>query len=190
MNKVFIFALGAAAGSLITWRVVVEKYKRIADEEIESVMNYYKNREKEVNESVETPDDIDIDDIDDDMDADVDNDREDYANKVKDLGYNSETEIYMTEPGVDHIEPYVISPDEFGECDGYFTKSWTYYADFVLTDEMGDIVDEPEAVIGDALEHFGEYEEDSVYVRNENTECDYEILKHEKTFSEINGEVD
>ena len=47
------------------------------------------------------------------------------------------------------------------------------------------IISDYETLIGDALSHFGEYEDDSVYVRNEDTECDYEILKHDKTFDEI-----
>ena len=37
----------------------------------------------------------------------------------------------------------------------------------------------------DALDHFGEYEDDSVYIRDETNEMDYEILKSEKMFSEI-----
>ena len=37
----------------------------------------------------------------------------------------------------------------------------------------------------DALDHFGEYEDDSVYIRDEINEMDYEILKSEKKFSEI-----
>ena len=41
-----------------------------------------------------------------------------------------------------------------------------------------------DAVVGeDSLNHFGEFEEDSVYVRNENIECDYEILKLEKSIN-------
>lgn len=196
MNKLFIFVLGATIGSLVTWKIVDEKYKRLADEEIESVREYYKNKEKE--EKIEE-------------ECDISNTFEDYktikaveeySDKIVDLGYSiqkiNESDTTITEqhdvhevyisPVEEHIAPYVISPEEFGEIDCYDTKSWTYYADFVLTDEVGEIVFEPEEIIGDALEHFGEYEEDAVHVRNENLECEYEILKYEKTFSEINRE--
>ena len=47
----------------------------------------------------------------------------------------------------------------------------------VVTDEKGYEIGNYKTIIGDEFPgHFGEYEEDSVYVRNENTETDYEIL--------------
>ena len=49
MNKLLMFTLGAAAGSLLTWKIVEGKYKKIADEEIESVKEHYKNREQMMN---------------------------------------------------------------------------------------------------------------------------------------------
>ena len=67
-------------------------------------------------------------------------------------------------------------------------KTLIYYADNVLTDEDDNPITslEMEEMIGiDALDHFGEYEDDSVYVRDENNEIDYEILRSEKMFSEI-----
>ena len=39
--------------------------------------------------------------------------------------------------------------------------------------------------IGDALDHFGEYEEDAVFARNDAKRCDYEILKDERTYAEF-----
>lgn len=178
MNKVLAFVLGATAGSLVTWRLVVEKYKRLADEEIASVVEYYTNKEKNREIEKELEEDTD----------EEENDKDEYEEKLKELGYIPEDGVVEVDPGEDYIEPYVLAPEEFGELDYYDKKSWTYYADFVLTDETGEIVCEPEKVIGDALEHFGEYEEDCVHVRNENIECDIEILKHEMTFSEINKE--
>ena len=46
MDKAIIFIIGAGIGSLITWKIVEEKYKKIADEEIESVIERFKNREE------------------------------------------------------------------------------------------------------------------------------------------------
>ena len=42
-----------------------------------------------------------------------------------------------------------------------------------------------EETVGDALEHFGEYEDDSVFVRNEENMCDYEILLDQRTYSDV-----
>lgn len=175
MNKVLIFVLGAAAGSLVTWKILEDKYNKIIEEEVEAVEEYYREREEikghiivqKTEEQVKEEKKI----------------KEQYENTVEELGYTVETEVLE-----EQVEPYVIAPEEFGEAYGHETKSFTYYADGILTDEVGEIISDPDVIIGDGLEHFGEYEDDSVYVRNENTECDYEILKHEKAFSEINGE--
>lgn len=183
-NKIFMFALGAAAGSLVTWKLIEKKYKEIADEEIASMSEYYHEKlNKEVIENEEARD----------VEFDVVEEKEEHEELVEDLEYTAglatieeDTEgIFETKADIrEYVKPYVITPEEFGEF-GNETKSLTYYSDFVLVDEEGDIIADPEAVIGDALEHFGEYEDDAVHVRDENIECDYEILKHEKTFSEV-----
>ena len=81
---------------------------------------------------------------------------------------------------------YIIRPDEFGEYDDYDAISLTYYADHILTDEDDEIVEDIEDKIGfDALSHFGEYEEDSVFVRNDRIKCDYEILLDQRKYSEV-----
>lgn len=185
MNKVIAFVLGAAAGSLVTWKFVEKKYKELADQEIADVVAYYKNKEKteEVGELKLAEHYIETDEL--------EQTKTEYTRKVSDLGYTKiekEVKEVWLEPGVDYIAPFTITPDEFGDK-GYTTKNWTYYSDFVLTDELGNIVCEPEEVIGDGLEHFGEYADEAVFVRNENIECDYEILKVEESFSEINGGV-
>ena len=51
LSKVFIFVAGAAIGSVVTLKFLEEKYKRIADEEIESVKETFeKALEKEIDE--------------------------------------------------------------------------------------------------------------------------------------------
>ena len=87
--------------------------------------------------------------------------------------------------------PYVISPDEFGELDDYDLISLTYYADEVLADDIDEIVEDVDDVVGlDSLTHFGEYEPDSVFVRNDRLKADYEILLDERTYPEaIQGAV-
>lgn len=82
--------------------------------------------------------------------------------------------------------PYVIQPSDFGEFDDYEKISLTYTADGVLLDDMNEIVDDIEETVGeDSLEHFGEYEDDSVYVRNDAKKCDYEILLDQRNYQEI-----
>ena len=40
------FIVGAGIGSVVTWKLLEEKYKKLADEEIASVVETFKNREK------------------------------------------------------------------------------------------------------------------------------------------------
>lgn len=177
MNKVVIFSLGAVAGAtagaLVTWKLIEQKYKTIADEEIEAVREYYKDKKEEKMGNPYAEEYFKVDEL--------DNAKNNYTKQITDLGYADEDPTVIT-------VPYVISPDEFGDTQYYDIKSFTYYADDVLVDEDGDIVADPTDIVGDALAHFGEFEDDAVHVRNQNTECDYEILKSEKTFSEAYGE--
>lgn len=192
MKNLLFFVAGAAIGSVVTWKLIEKKYKDLADEEIESVKETFKNRKQritkdEVKETVEK----------------VINKWKEPKETVEDIvtseGYYTEDEEETEEddesnytvdvdPGVEVIVPYVITPEQFGEYDEYGTKTLTYYADNVLTDEIDNPItsDEMITMIGpDALDHFGEYEDDSVYIRDEMNEMDYEILKSEKMFSEI-----
>ena len=192
MKNLLFFVAGAAIGSVVTWKLIEKKYKDLADEEIESVKETFKNRKSritkdEVKETVEK----------------VINKWKEPKETVEDIvtseGYYTEDEEETEEddesnytvdvdPGVEVIVPYVITPEQFGEYDEYGTKTLTYYADNVLTDEIDNPItsDEMITMIGpNALDHFGEYEDDSVYIRDETNEMDYEILKSEKMFSEI-----
>ena len=63
--------------------------------------------------------------------------------------------------------------------------SLIYFDDGILSDENGVIIDEPEDIVGDALNHFGEYEEDSVFVRSDPKRCDYEILRDLRSYAEF-----
>lgn len=85
--------------------------------------------------------------------------------------------------------PYTIAPDEFGEDpDNYECLSFTYYADGILTDDTDEPVVNVNDVVGDALNHIGEYEPDAVYVRNERLGLEYEILRDERKYSEVERE--
>ena len=192
MKNLLCFVVGAAIGSVVTWKLIEKKYKDLADEEIESVKETFKNRKPritkdEVKETVEK------------VINKWKEPKETINNIVSVEGYSTENEEETKEddesnytvdvdPGVEVIIPYVITPEQFGEFTEYGTKTLTYYADNVLTDEIDNPItsDEMETMIGpDALDHFGEYEDDSVYIRDEMNGMDYEILKSEKMFSEI-----
>ena len=194
MKNLLFFVAGAAIGSIATWKLIEKKYKDLADEEIESVIETFKNRrprmtKDEVKETVEKvinkwkePKET-VEDIVAAEGYSIENeeeiDEDDESNYIVNVDNDNDIEV---------VTPYVITPEQFGEYNEYGTKTLTYYADNVLTDEIDNPITSEEMVtmIGpDALDHFGEYEDDSVYIRDEMNEMDYEILKSEKKFSEI-----
>ena len=64
------------------------------------------------------------------------------------------------------------------ETDFFLEKYGTIYHVIDLrTDRLCDVIEDIDRVVGkDSLTHFGEYEDDSVYVRNDRLKCEYEIL--------------
>ena len=177
--KVFIFAAGAAIGSVATWKVLKTKYEQIAQEEIESVKEAFGKTvtEDEEGSTEDTEDDISEED-DEPMDLD------EYENLVSKIKYKYESNEMEDDEDMNE-RPYVIAPEEFGDCD-YITVNLTYYLDDVVTNELDKIIANVDELIGnDFASHFGEYEEDSVYVRNDKLQMDFEILKDYREFSEI-----
>lgn len=175
---VFAFSLGAAVGAVVSWRILKAKYDQIIEEEAESFRELLARERAKTCDGEDAPDPVEeVTEV------------EAYANKVAEAGYVKYSNIKENKGGdtdVNDEKPYrVIEPEEFGEEDGYERVSLTYYADGVLTDEMDEIVDDVEGTVGvDSLTHFGEYEDDSVFVRNDTLKIDYEILKDQRKYSD------
>ena len=191
LKYISIFAVGAAAGSVITWFITKTKYEKIINDEINTQIydireESIKMREEKINELdkvknkmmdlVNQTDQANEDDIEYGEIIEADGT---ITNPVDDIPEPKEKEE------TDYIEPYVISPEEFDEK-GYNLQTLIYYADGYLTDDMDfPIVDIDGTVGEDAVNHFGEYEDDSVFIRNDNTKIDYEILADSRNFKDI-----
>lgn len=86
--------------------------------------------------------------------------------------------------------PYVIHVDERHELQGYSDESLTYYvADDVLCNERDEVVDpaDRDRLVGEAnLDRFGHGSGDPeiVFVRNDNLEIMYEIVRSPNSFAE------
>lgn len=173
MNKGAIgflaLAAGGAIGFLVASKLMKDRYEQRTQDEIDSVKAAFRRERTRAQEKKEPP-------------RSVEADRENYGRYVRKLGYSEKDSPDPVQ------EPRVISPDEFGEMDEYDQISLTYYADGTVADdsERAMSADEIEETIGrDSLGHFGEYEEDSVFVRNDRLKADYEILKDERTYAEL-----
>lgn len=83
-------------------------------------------------------------------------------------------------------EPYVIDPEEFGEIPEFATETLTYYADGILTDDCDDPVDDPEYLVGDNhVRLFQDFDVRVVYIRNDKWQTDFEIIKDDWFYSDI-----
>lgn len=180
VKYVFTFALGAAAGALVAWKVLDERYKRIMDEEVESFRAAISNKEKNEADKPET------EEVEPEFTGD---DRKNYATTLANCGYTSYSDAKDGLKDVDGTDDiHVITPIEFAENEDYDTHTLTYYSDGVLTDEQDNPVDDIDEVVGlESLEIFGMCDTDSVYVRNDRLKTDYEILLDMRPYSDVKG---
>lgn len=196
MNTKFIigvasFIIGGAVGSVVTWQVTKNHYKNYyenkANEEIADVKEFYKNKDENMTEVVvNEPEELEIVEVEDKVS--VREQQPDLKNMVTDLGYmnyaNVDTNrVNVEPPKVAQNRPYVIAPDEYGDC-SYELESLTYYADEVLATDFDEVIYDIEGTVGEeSLMHFGDYEDDLVHVRNPELQIDYEIFRDTRTFA-------
>ena len=189
MNKamgIAAYILGAATGAVVTWIYAKGKYEEIIEKEIASVKEVYlAKKEEECAEETdeEDPHEQDSSDV---VEQKAQNYARVYTSKA-DIPKEGVITNAVHEPEYDAYEdtPYVIPPEEFGEFDDYGQRSLVYYADQTLADDEGYLVEDIDRVVGyDSLTHFGEYEDDSVHVRNDRLKNDYEILLDTRTYAE------
>lgn len=186
LSKIFLFAVGAGVGSLVTWKLVDEKYKRMADQEIESMREYYKEKYEDTYEQLTLDDIPEEEEFNENPDIDEEEIAE-YESVAESAGYTNYADMVKLNKEVESVaEPYVISPDEFAEIREYKAISLTYFSDGVLTDNKYDPIEDVDDVVGyDSLDHFGDYEDDSVHVRNDRLKTDFEILLDPRKYSDF-----
>lgn len=184
------FALGAAAGSFITLKVVKDKYRKLADEEIASVKERFTYpREKTEKTDEITPTEIvkkatNKPDI---MVYNKEITKHKYFNYSNVDGEDEEEEETKSNGKKEVKKPFVISPDDFGDIEEYDRVSYTLYADGILADENEEVIENVEESVGpDALERIGQYEDDAVHVQNDKMQMYIEILVDERKYLEAN----
>lgn len=187
---VFIFAAGAITGTAVAKYYLDKHYEKELEDEIESVKKVLSNKDAVQSEQTEPSDNSQTTEekkpeIEYMMDT---KDYIKYANKIRKRKYkdysNSETKTERKKGKMNDI--YIVSPNEVGNIDEYEVISLTYYADGVLTDDGNEVVDDIEGTVGiKALNDFGKYEDDSVFVRNDRLKCYFEILKDTRYYTEL-----
>ena len=177
IKNLFIFTVGAAIGSAVTWKLIKDKYESLANEEIASAYEHMKRSK-------------DIPLFSGDNSEDSETDSHVALDKLRE--YKAIVDKYaaaLVEEEVNDVEkPYVIKPEEFGDILEYESISLTYYADGVLTDEYDEVIDDVDETVGEeSLTTFGQYEDSAVFVRNDARKTDYEILLDLRNYSDVVG---
>lgn len=195
LETIAAFGIGVALGGAISFLFC----KKWADSEIEKayekmkadfqkpqVINYFQGKTKDSEKEEKTEEKPKV--TKEEVNA--------YMKKVQDLGYsNYEDE---DDPSDEEIEPVayelngdpdaipvIIPPDEFGDEETYAQISLIYYTDGILADDTDHVFGNRTDIPRDFEDHFGEYEDDAVYVRNDRLRIYYEILRSLKSYEEL-----
>lgn len=192
--KACLLGAGFICGGVIGYMTAKYRYARNMEREVEEIKTalskYYVNQsseEKTVDEQIDEADTV------------VENtETTEEAEEKEYVDYTAyfngpdvaDDEVVVTEdmvlPNPPGDKPYIIHPNEFGCVDGYGIVTINFFKDHILLDTDDDPIEDVDGTIGvESLNHFGEYDDEAVYVRNDKTMCDYEIIKHDVTADEF-----
>lgn len=179
LSSVIIFCGGVFIGGFLTWDFFKTKYEKIADEEIASVKETFKHREPRPNKNYKVEEALKGNDA--------------YINIIDSNSYRnySNTAIETDKKGgtadMELKQPYVITPEQYEDNVDYTKVSLTWYSDEVLEDDWGNVLDPDDVIGSDALKTFGQYEKDSIFVRDDDEQIDYEVLLDTRSYKETYG---
>ena len=168
---IFAFGLGAAIGSLITWKVVKIKYEQLEENYSVKMTDVHEKRTQAPNEEeVLEEENVDM---------------RITKRIVHEQGYVLDNEEEDDDLPIEDA-PYVITSDEYSTYADYETVSLNYFADGVLADDLDCTIDDIEGTVGlECLNRFGEEEEDVVWVRNDARKTDYEIVRDHRLYAQV-----
>lgn len=89
--------------------------------------------------------------------------------------------------------PYVINEKEFDEGtedrngDPYDRITFLYFADGIISDNTYTPVTNTDDILGGNVRAYFSSGADTVWIRNDERRCDYEILRDLRTFAEVNA---
>ena len=184
MKGLLIFAAGLAVGAVAGAVIVKNKVLADAKAEIDEVREYYRESRGQKDEHVEEVKEVEKKEY----------ELKDIQIKDEHTNYSQITKMYMSKdehqtPMYD--DPFVIDPSEFGENPEYDTETLTYFADGVLVDDVDDVIEEPDIVVGlENLKVFEEFGATTVYVRNDIYKTDYEIIRDDWNYSDLKEPVE
>ncbi len=182
MNKGFIafvaFSCGTVTGFFAGKKMLEQHYNQVIQEEVESVKQAFRNYSRSGAAKAGKKPEESVNVVDIQKAQRTDKEKKDYR------AYYRDASPQQKKPVKEEPKIHVISPEEFDTA-GYETISLKCYANGVVTDDSGEVMTEDEienSITRESLSHFGEYELDSVFVRNDDMRTDYEILMDESEY--------
>lgn len=207
MKGMFIFIAGALLGGVSASVVTKKRCEQKAEEEIQSVKEMFKRkieRDKALQE-VEQESKHDIQE-----EAEEVEEQEEPERLEIEYVYNNMVKCYEPRPincpawdeavakeqeeeakrreefRKIQYEPEVIDAEEFGTLEDYDMVTLTYFADGVIADDLDEIVDDYEQLVGtEFIKIFNDFDATTVYVRNDEWRIDYEIIRDDWCFSDF-----
>ena len=189
VKSVGIFALGAGIGAFVMYKYLNGKLDKQLTEEIEAIKEFYENATlKSTVEAVKEKTEAAV--------KEVQEQTRRFHTAIEKQGYDSffknkvDEEPNFEEEDDDPAEnqappddpaepqpPYLIDSMEYFRSNNE-KSTLTYYESVDVLAEDDDILDNVQYIVGNEFrDHFGDEEEDVVYVRNEKMGTDYEIIR-------------
>ena len=190
LSSAIIFCGGVFIGGFLTWDFFKTKYEKIADEEIASVKETFEHREHRPDKNYNVEEVLKGNDEYINVSPGV---AERIIKIIDSNGYRnySNAKIEIEKKGgtadMELKQPYVITPEQYEDNVDYTKVSLTWYNDEVLEDDWGNVLDPDDVIGSEALKTFGQYEKDSVFVRDDDEQIDYEVLLDTSSYKETYG---
>lgn len=199
MNKTFIaFGAGLAVGIGGTYFYLKQKYEEKLSEQIQEVRKHYQEKQEKP-KTKEEKDEKFASRFEEAEERGKDRiayesiaKRYQGSDEKRILGFDKSPVDPAEQESPQEDEPeeeiFTVSEEEMETYDNFEDITLTYYAeDDILCDDEGQIIEDPEVVIGDALTKFGVKSgyPDTVYVINKRVRAIFEILMVEGSYQEI-----
>lgn len=207
MRSFMWFILGAASGSALGYFYAKNRLEKKSQEEIDAFIMEERERYSKDNEIIEEEPEEDLSPR--AFNSPFEKAKENYFSAMTDYSSYSEKKeepkeekskepeesedeedeneddgtLYPKEG--DAKEPYGITPEEFANENPFFDKETLYYyqKDDVLTEDFGEVIQDPVSLLGyDFESEIGKHEKDVGYFRNEKIGADYEVILEKGNF--------
>lgn len=200
MNKIVIFGIGvlvgAAAGAGITYLCMKDNVKTV---NVETAPQDYKDavrtdpeelREYYIQQLIDLGFEVREEEVNEDNYDDYIFEKE-TTSRVNPLEEEEDEEdaddLSPIEP---NPEPYEIQGRDLGQIESYDCETINWYkGDHTMCDENYDLIDNWQQHIGHIEDRLMKENEDSIYIRNEMQQTDYEVLIYEDSYKHaVEGE--